>query len=227
MTGILDPFDPFDGAVPDYDSIKAVAKALGRAADSLYVLSAQNDPFYIAPASQRDAEWFAELWERFDIQRGAHLRRIHYRLISQATQVRMPDGKAYVNTFQCWQDLCQASAYARHLGLVPVDALVDRRNNEPLIYLPESDASGADAAIDTFDEDPELGMPALPSLGLSPPTIGQRYHIEIWAEKTTMNDILGPLAERFGCNSPEQHLWKLHPSRAASYMQGSANTFLT
>src|SRR5688572_2439775 len=28
-------------------------------------------------------------------------------------------------------------------------------------------------------------------------------------------------------NSPEQHLWKLHPSRAASYMQGSANTFLT
>ena len=37
-------------------------------------------------------------------------------------------------------------------------------------------------------------------LTLTPPKILQRYHIEIWAEKTTMNDVLLPLCQRYGVN---------------------------
>src|ERR1700730_17785296 len=32
---------------------------------------------------------------------GVHLRRIHYRLISQVAPIRMPLGGAYVNTVEC------------------------------------------------------------------------------------------------------------------------------
>jgi hypothetical protein len=43
-------------------------------------------------------------------------------------------------------------------------------------------------------------MPYYPMLFLERPGIEQRYHIEVWAEKTTVNDILLPLAERYGLN---------------------------
>jgi hypothetical protein len=35
---------------------------------------------------------------------------------------------------------------------------------------------------------------------LIPPDAAQRYHLEIWCEKTTVNDILEPLADRYGLN---------------------------
>ena len=43
-------------------------------------------------------------------------------------------------------------------------------------------------------------MPALPGLYLSRPTTGQRFHVELWCEKTTVNDVLDPLACENGCN---------------------------
>ena len=48
--------------------------------------------------------------------------------------------------------------------------------------------------------DYELATFEVPRLELTPPTILQRYHIEIWCEKSTMNDVLMPLGERYGVN---------------------------
>jgi hypothetical protein len=39
-----------------------------------------------------------------------------------------------------------------------------------------------------------------PSLSLSAPTIVQRYQVEIWCEKSTMNDVLMPLGRGYGVN---------------------------
>ncbi len=43
-------------------------------------------------------------------------------------------------------------------------------------------------------------MPPIPRLHLEPPTIPQPYHLELWCEKTTVNDILEPLAHRYSLN---------------------------
>jgi hypothetical protein len=183
----------------DYDGIKKLASALGRPAYTLYALSAINDPFYIGPERQAEAEWFAELWHNLGLM-GAHYRRIHYRLLSGTAPVALRDGSAYENTEKCWAALCNAAKDSVTMELVPPDAFVDRRNNEPFIRLQgksDADINVHDSEISLYD----LGdMPDLPSLRLSRPTIPQRYHIEIWAEKTTINDILEPLADHYRLN---------------------------
>src|SRR6266511_4628699 len=151
----------------DHDDIKSLAKELGRPAKTLIALSENNDPFYIGPQRQIMAEWFADLWDRLDISAGVHIRRIHYVVVSQAESVRMPDAKAYENTFACWCELKDASRDARYLGLVPIEAFVDRRNDEPIINL----TAGNEAEIGISDDSLEAvwlpeGLPELPRLTL-------------------------------------------------------------
>src|SRR5262245_2078451 len=43
-------------------------------------------------------------------------------------------------------------------------------------------------------------MPPVPRLFLLPPTILQPRHVELWCEKTTVNDVLIELAEMYGTN---------------------------
>jgi hypothetical protein len=86
----------------DYAGLKDLAKRLRRPATTLVALASQNDPFYADMPSRRAmAEWFAGLWERFELQRGIHLRAIHYKLISQRTPITFPNGTAYENTLEC------------------------------------------------------------------------------------------------------------------------------
>lgn len=187
----------------DYSDIKALAKERGRPVKELLALAPQNDPFYAgAPARKKSAEWFAELWHRIELKPGVHLRRIHYRLISQSSPVLMANGLPYENTEACWAEIGTASKAARYLSLVPLEAFVDRRNDEPTIYL----AGGSTGYLSAGFTVPYMGeniageMPYLPALYVTAPMIEQRYHIEIWAEKTTVNDVLLPLPERYGLN---------------------------
>lgn len=187
----------------DYSDIKALAKKRGRPVTELLALAPQNDPFYAgAPARKKSAEWFAELWHCMEMKPGVHLRRIHYRLISQSSPILMANGLPYENTEACWAEIGTAAKAARYLGLVPPEAFVDRRNDEPMIYL----VGGSNGLISALSTAPYMGegvageMPYLPALYLDAPMIEQRYHVEIWAEKTTVNDVLLPLAERYGLN---------------------------
>jgi hypothetical protein len=195
----------------NYEGINALADKLGRPVQTLIALAAANDPFYIAPYRQVRAEWFAELWERLGVGAGWHLRRFHYRIISQTAPVTTFDGAAYENTVECWSMLGMASRDARFLKLVPAEHFVDRRNDVPIIHLPES--ADSDAKIIEAREEPdpeedampsvsfnETEMPTLPYLCLQRPNISQRFHVELWCEKTTVNDVLEPLAQLYGCN---------------------------
>ena len=159
------------------------------------------DPF-MAPDRRAGAEWFAAIWDKFDIQPGAHLRRIHYLLVSQDPSVLMVSGKPYLNDEQCWKYLGRTSLDARYLGLVDPRNLVDRRNPDPKIY--GRDETEKDAVIEVaegfVDEATTVTAPelTLPCLDLGRPTILQPYRVEIWCEKSTVNDVLLPLGEQYG-----------------------------
>jgi hypothetical protein len=183
----------------NYEEIKELGEELGRPIETLIVLAPINDPFYIGPARTARAEWFADICHRLEIPLECHYRRIHYRFVSQAEPIAMLDGLPYTNIFRCWHELCIAARDAIALELVPDNAFVDNRNDAPSIHLTEPE----DASLGIENSHPGdfgLQMPDLPSLVLTRPTVPQAYHIEIWTEKTTMNDVLIPLARQFGMN---------------------------
>src|SRR5918994_521828 len=100
------------------EECRRVARELGYVgANALYVLSRNHDPYAKGtPAHVRDAEWFKELWEAFGVERGGHLRRLHY--WADAKNVVMPtdDGSSrvrYENTVECDNRLNIASQAAR------------------------------------------------------------------------------------------------------------------
>jgi len=175
----------------------------------LIVLSPQNDPFYAGSETQAAmAVWFAGI---FGQSTGAHLRRIHYRLVARGNVVRA-DGVLYENNENSWSYLNNASRFARYLGLTDPEDLVDRRNPAPHIYMSPSLGLGPEWSyeVDTNPLDrisTHLGNNHLPPVEVDTEVFGytyeealQPYHVEVWAEKTTMNDILVPLCSSLGAN---------------------------
>jgi hypothetical protein len=120
----------------DYEAIKALAKERGVSVSNLIAMSTNHDPFYMGkPADRVAAEWFGDVWQRFGFTSGVHLRRIHYRLVSQAEPIRLWfDDKPYENTVNCWTNLMEAAGQARYLKVVDFDAFVDQRNPNPALY---------------------------------------------------------------------------------------------
>jgi hypothetical protein len=172
---------------------------------TLIALASQNDPFYAGlPSRRASAEWFAEVWDRFDLgNRTQHLRRIHYILVSQTALIQFKDGTPYTNTEECWKDLCEASKDALYLGLVPSDGFEDRLNPNPILSFDESgSASLSVEGGPMFEFTYGLpSFPALPDFVFNQPVIAQRYQIELWIEKSTMTrDVLIPLKERYNLN---------------------------
>ncbi len=191
----------------DYTSIKGLAKQIGRPTKDLVALSVVNDPFYAAvPHRHQEGEWFAEIWHRFGFSDGVHLRRIHYVLVSQDEEgepVLKPGDRPYENTSNDWALLNRASLSARYLDLIPLDALVDRRNDEPMIFTSSARASAPRVVIQ--DQEPDAvgylsDTPDLPDYLIEGFEPEQDYLVEVWIEKSTQNDWLVPLCERRGVN---------------------------
>src|SRR5262249_60341387 len=122
----------------------------------------------------------------------------HSRVWPKAPPILMPDGNPYINTTRFAATLYDGGRDARHLGLIDVDDLIDRKNPEPTIYLREAEPGeiGCQGGIGDLIE-PTF---EIPRLTLIAPVIAQPYQVEIWCEKSTMNDVLMPLGERYGVN---------------------------
>lgn len=125
----------------------------------------------------------------------------------------------YVNTERAWAFLNKASKYARYLRLVAPRAIVDRRNPDaqayadyfydptPRVEVQEIYRSGGfDQWAARFPALPD-GLPTLAELERFPPWPGymvsgyrgvRQYHVELWSEKTTMNDVLEPICRWYG-----------------------------
>jgi hypothetical protein len=186
----------------NYEQIKQVARQTGRRVADLIVLAPQNDPFYTGtPNDWALGEWFAGLWHAFGYDK-AHLRRVHYQIISQRPPVVLPNGKPYENTVECWDILNLASKAARYLGLIDPQAFHDRRTPEVMVFAEQQNSEphlrvyGVLYRSDTRLPD----FPELPTYSVGGYVAEQPYHLEVWCEKSTMNDVLAPLCQRFGAN---------------------------
>ena len=199
----------------DWHAIRDLSVALKRPIETLFALARRNDPFYLGESRIRDAEWFAILYREHGFGRGIHIRRIHYRLISQREPVQLPGGGAYLNTRDCHEVLGDAACSARYAGLVAAKDFDDRRNPEPMLFLAEQvdkpSVDIIDESITDFDvlsstglfvELPRFVVPdslPQPSLNISAP-FQWPFHLEIWCEKSTVNDVLEPVGRQFDLN---------------------------
>jgi len=199
-----------------YEKIKQFKKESGYNIPDLLALAPGNDPFYAgSPSAKEKAEWFASLWQKFGFgySSGVHLRRFHYQLVSQE-EPKKHDGKPYENTDNDWEYLLAASKYARHLGLVNAKAFIDRRNPEPHIFRPDNFYHEEETAGWTHDflnwylpsinvnlsNDLDWELPSLSPIGYVYNEVLQPYHLEIWVEKSTMDDVLIPICQRYSIN---------------------------
>ncbi|HCB12424.1 MAG TPA: hypothetical protein DEP36_02475, partial [Gammaproteobacteria bacterium] len=213
----LDPATADAGVPRTYLDIKALAKQTGKRIPDLLAMASQNDPFYIMPAQAKQAEWFAGLWKRFNLPHGVHLRRIHYKLISQpeSDPVLMVDGRSYQNTDLCWQYLGSASKSARCLSLVSADAFQDQRNPDPILHRDYSDnpqpqlffnkhSSGSEWNLPTINadlaDDLDWRIPDFGAIGYTPSPHDHPFHLELISEKSTMDDVIVPICKALGIN---------------------------
>src|SRR3954454_20595609 len=100
-----------------YDALKNLASHNRMNTKDLLAMAPNNDPFYSGqPAHILAVEWFARVWEDvgFRGRTGIHLRRFHYRIISDERRYdpawlipnsfapRKIQGTPYENTQECW-----------------------------------------------------------------------------------------------------------------------------
>lgn len=183
----------------DHENLRRFAKQEHRTLNSLVVLT--NDPFTAdMPRRRAAAEWFTKLWRRYGT-RGSYLHGFHYHLVSQTSPIRMVDGATYENTKLCEHDMLTAALDARFLGLVEATEFIDWRSEAPIINDTEEPE---DAVIQTNGgiAEYELQLPefSIPELAVYKPVLLQRYHIEVWIEKSTMDELLIPLLEHYHIN---------------------------
>lgn len=193
--------------LPSFAELKSWAEEFGWPVTAVLILAPDNDP-YAADRGRRAqaAQWFATVWEQFVIPQGWHRRRIHYLLVSRPDVVPWPEGRPYANTLKDWRELCYAARDASALSLVPADLLSDARNDAPLIgYHPHSRGAEAEVveafvAYAPLHRPPRLRLAQFGSGVSLRPEVERPYQIEIWAEKTTVNDVLLPLASTYDLN---------------------------
>lgn len=196
-----------------YHQIKKLAKEqAGVLVADLLALSPKNDPFYTGrPSEIIWAEWFRDNY--MGEPQGVHLRRLHYKWMSAG--VLKPDGEAYQNTDRDWDALNSASKWARYLDLVPASAFEDRRNKDPLetyaykSYYRQEEPQVTVDERDDWDLVVPPDLPDLPEFPAAPDVpdfdvdgyeVEQGYLLEVWCEKSTMDDVLSPLCRQYGMN---------------------------
>ncbi len=189
-----------------YEELKEMKKVTGsKKITDLLVLAPSNDPFYVGQTAQVEkAKWFTDMWERLGFTDGVHIRRVHYGIVSMKPPPNKPDGKPYQNTEKDWGWLSGSAKYARHLGFIDASLFIDRRNPDPIISDIFS-TNTPDPTLNTGSFNVEIKMPALPEITADSDDyfgnqIADPYMIEIWCEKSTMNDVLVPLCRSLHAN---------------------------
>lgn len=182
----------------DYSHLKSVAAKCGLSPSEILALAPANDPFYVGAKGQlTKGKWFASIYEQMGSPTNCHIRRVHYWLVTHA--LAKPDGKVYENTQNDWNLLTLAAKYARYLGLVPIENIVDRRAPDPHVnyqFWKDQDPNQVKGKIDAGSIIDQI----VNEFYCYNPSSTQPYMIECWSEKSTMNDVLVPLCREYGLN---------------------------
>jgi hypothetical protein len=117
----------------------------------------------------------------------------------EGVRILMADGRPYENTETCWNALKAASLGARYLGLLPDDALEDKRNEPTRIYADPPRRDGA-VSVDVIETTARVDIPDMPILpfynidGFE--MAGQDCILEVWIEKSTQDDWLDRMCQQ-------------------------------
>lgn len=183
----------------DYSLLKKTAAKSGLSPQELLALAPQNDPFYVGAKRQVEkAKWFEKIYSLMGNPSNCHIRRVHYWLVTTQA-IPKPNGQPYENTQNDWGLLALSAKYARYLGLVPIEAIIDRRNPEPTVNCQFWNHRKPSEIRDSIDEESIIES-IVDQFYCYNPSLTQKYMIEIWCEKSTMNDVLLPICERYGAN---------------------------
>jgi hypothetical protein len=156
----------------------------------LTVLDKKNDPFRVdTPARHRDGQWLADTAADLGLgDRRIHLRGLHYMVIGRPKL----DGESYRNTDPDWLWLQgDAAKAARWLGYIPFDQIADQRNAEPEIREFSRPEPWAYLSTELDIDIPYDIKPELLTAGFRG---AQPYKIVLFGEKSSLADVLGPLA---------------------------------
>jgi hypothetical protein len=182
--------------------IQAAKAETGRTLADLTVMDIDNDPYRLdTPSKHRDARWFAALVERFIARdKRIHARGVFYACVA-AGDVKLPNGDKFENTEENTKFVNDAGSLARWLGYVPFERLVDNKNDEPIVReAPSSEDPEARIWANSLDiEELDPGsLKVFASLHHFEPR--QPYRLLFFGEKTSLEDVLGPLAIEFNAD---------------------------
>lgn len=170
--------------------LRATIESAGGSLKNWTVLSPQVDPFRLdTPANHRDGQWLAGTINRLGIGQ-IHNRGLHYVLLTQPK----PDGTAYATTDWAW--LVGVSNVARWLGYVPFDQIVDQKNDPPVIRLWTPPQPSPYVSMDFGIYLPDVDD-LRPRAGIRQFTGTQPYHLALVGEKSSLNGVLSPVADRY------------------------------
>lgn len=187
--------------------LKQIKEKTGVNIADLCVLAQQNDPFNSGTKGDIDkARWFTEIYERFGFKGKVHLRRIHYRIVSEVG-TKKHNGQEYFNTENDWLYLNETSRHARYLGMVSPEAFVDKRNPGKHFFI-EYESVSPNWRVDEYDlewpiqamNDFEISRPCPDITGYDYSGSDEKYHVEVWIEKSTMDDVLAPMCRSMHVN---------------------------
>jgi hypothetical protein len=173
----------------------------------LTVLDTQADPYrFDTPAHHRDGEWVAQQIEKaFRPDQRIHIRALHYALVAQGNVLKT-DACVYRNTAEDGDWLERAMKAARWLGYVPFERIVDNRNAEPVIFR-ANDPIGSlfghlSACVEVGQVAFEIGPIYInePEGQLYGFGRAQPYALAIFGEKSSLEDVLSPIARRYGAD---------------------------
>ena len=207
--------------IRSYDDVKELKTALGKQGvkvnlPDLLGLSRTNDPFYFGSDGDKiSAEWIAEKLNYVGLNiPGIHIRRPHYRFVVQPEPIKRWDKKTnYQNDTNSWSALNRATKSARYLGTVDVENFEDHRNPKPDVFMEPNSVPqpSINKHLDYWNWDlPEIRfefndamdwyLPYMTVEGYQYSTSDQPVVIEVWIEKSTLNNVVVPLCEKYALN---------------------------
>ncbi|MEO6624975.1 MAG: hypothetical protein ABIN37_09100 [Burkholderiaceae bacterium] len=177
-------------------TLREIIKSAGGSMGEFTVMSAATDPYRIdTEANHRDAQWLADAWNRLRLRK-IHARGLHYALLS-LRELTMLNRGGYENTDENWIFLQRIVGYARWLGYIDFDAIVDERNAGPELY--EAPYVAHPGVYIDRDVLVPYETPTLPSIeaACEPPHARQAYKLVIIGEKASLGHVLRPICRRF------------------------------
>ncbi|MEM7487255.1 MAG: hypothetical protein AAF348_18760 [Bacteroidota bacterium] len=184
----------------NYETIKLAAKRAKIKVNELLALSPGNDPFYCgSPGQLEKAKWFGEIYDKMGRPDNVHVRRVHYWLVSQDPKYKTPNGEDYLNNDKCWGLISISSKYARYAGLVPMENIVDRRNPPAIENCYNWEHRLPSDVKDETDSSQIINLISRQFYCFNASKT-QPYMLELWCEKSTMNDVLEPICKEHGMN---------------------------